>query len=1212
MAKAVQIAGAIVGVAAIIASGGLGAPLAAGLTGALGVSSTVITGAALGLNVAGAALQKGPKAPSTVVERLTASVDPLAFRKQVFGETAFPIDVRYEEWFGPNQDFGGWVIALAGHAIESVDEIWINSELAWSAAGGVQAKFVGYFWVKHIVLEGTPSNTITITEGATSTWNTSHRLTGCAYAHLQFRVTAIGKKDTSPFNGGIPSRITIKGKGAKVYDPRRDSTVPGGSGPMRADDQSTWRYFADDDHAPIGANLPLQILRELLGWRVRNPQSGDWALAVGSGLKPRKIDLASFIVAANIADEQANRSAGGTESKYHGGCALSEGDTPATRLDTLCAASNARIVDAHGKIGIRIAHNDLASAATDPGLGDDDVMGPVTWEPDPAFSETPNVARGKFVDPSNGSLFQLVDYPEVRVGAPTGRDRVLAMDLGAAQSGSHAQRVVKQALQRKQYQRTFSAPFDITAWRYNVGDVVPLTYSPLGFVRKLFRVVAMDPRSNPVPVVLREESAAIYQWDADDAPPVQPAAPTVYDTRNSPYLLGIDRLDDAVDGANGRIDVAAGQIDALGGQLVEIDDRLVDVQATLAQAEADLAAIDASLGEVTGSLLDLRQNDAAAEAARQQLSNAQSRQGAALLQAALLAAQDGQRLTDAGLYVDPGTGQVKLYAVEQQAGQLARVSIELAAAQAKLALTATRDFVNEAIVQALLDPSQVGEFGEIIARLNAAELSIDALLAEVQLKASADTVGALGSQVVEISQSLSAAQAALETKVEATTFNQLSALVTTIQQQLLGLGDTIGLVTTIRQARFETSQTAAASLGGAIAAEMANQARLAELAQVQQQLTTQIVSGLSAEATSRLTLQAQINDRLASIVSQLSSLVTTSAAQAQQLLALGASVAGVNEELTARVTELNQAISNLTSSTATATAAVNARVDGVQDDLSGEVASLEQVIAALDSVRAQNYQAANARIDGVAEGLTASAASLQQAITDGDGALALALEAVEASAADTEASVTLLREALVDPSGAAVSKLVLGVNADGRIGSAVATATGELTTLDFAFDEVSFFLPDGTLAMEVAADADGPLVNAPRMRVGLLQTDTAVIARRFASEITMQGQGINNLRMQAALIQFDMPIAGWVDAIFNAQQGFASGNQDWSLVIEINGQGRTVNAGRTNDTPTITYSRFCDAGPIEVAVYWRAHNSVTLGDRLLLANAFPATANTSS
>src|SRR5690606_26743977 len=118
-------------------------------------------------------------------------------------------------------------------------------------------------------------------------------------------------------------------------------TVAGGEGDMRADDQSTWAYKDGDD--TIGENLPLQILRVLLGWKI----SGK--LATGCGLPPERLDLQSFAVAANIADEAAAKVGGGTEPRYRGAGVLSEGDEPQTLLDAMCAACNAKLTDYGGK-----------------------------------------------------------------------------------------------------------------------------------------------------------------------------------------------------------------------------------------------------------------------------------------------------------------------------------------------------------------------------------------------------------------------------------------------------------------------------------------------------------------------------------------------------------------------------------------------------------------------------------------------------------------------------------------------------------------------------------------------------------------------------------------------------------------------------------------------------------------------------------------------
>ncbi|MEJ8630585.1 hypothetical protein P0F65_13445 [Sphingomonas sp. I4] len=214
----------------------------------LSVGALILAGSSIA--TLGTALAR-PKVPQTQTDRLYAQFNPREFRKTVLGQTALPVDVRHEEWEGANQEWCRWIVAHASHGIDGVEEIWFGTELAWSATTSVTSKYRGYFFVDAVVLEGSPANALALS----SQWNGTRRLTGCAYSAWRFKTTGNSKKAESPFSGGPPSRITVIGRGAKLYDPRRDSTVPGGSGPMRADDQSTWRFVADDG-VTIGENLP--------------------------------------------------------------------------------------------------------------------------------------------------------------------------------------------------------------------------------------------------------------------------------------------------------------------------------------------------------------------------------------------------------------------------------------------------------------------------------------------------------------------------------------------------------------------------------------------------------------------------------------------------------------------------------------------------------------------------------------------------------------------------------------------------------------------------------------------------------------------------------------------------------------------------------------------------------------------------------------------
>lgn len=540
--KGLALAAVFVGLA--FATGGASV-LAAGATAAAG--STVIAGVAftagLGsmfLGMAAAAILTGisqqffgPKVPRSQLSRLNVSLDPTTPRKAVFGTTAMPLDLRYHEASGTNQEYIDYIIAVAAHKVTSIDEIWFEEKQAWTASGGVTGTYSGYLTVATRT-EGTAGNTIAINGG--TKWGASRRMTGLAYIHLRIKRTGNSKKAESPLVNGLPSRITIIGNGALLYDPRKDSTVAGGSGSHRANDQSTWGVYTDADDCD---NPALQLLWWLLGWKINGK------LSIGCGVPYTRIDMPSFITAANICDENITLATGGTQKAYRTSGTASDADDRQEIINALLACMNGTLRDNGGKLTLTIFRNDLADYTLD--LDENDLIGPFDWQQTRGLTENYNIARGRYVDPSNNSLYQMVDYPEVGFASIDGIERVMSVDLPYVEDGRRAQRIAKQILQRNQYRGMFSATFSAKALGCQVGDVVRLSIEALGWSNKPFRVVSQEIRfDGQVPLALVEENAAIYAWDREDSAPVTPTAPTVYDPLNSPFILGIDdALNDA-------------------------------------------------------------------------------------------------------------------------------------------------------------------------------------------------------------------------------------------------------------------------------------------------------------------------------------------------------------------------------------------------------------------------------------------------------------------------------------------------------------------------------------------------------------------------------------------------------------------------------------------------------------------------------------------
>lgn len=207
--------------------------------------------------------------------------------------------VIHRDTFGPDLMFYGIPAVLSGAgpitAIESVKAD--DYPMAFDANGGATTEpYRQEFYFRSVLGEqpaplalSTPSG---LKNGATLPgWGASHKLSGKA-AFLM--VMAENSKGSAFPTGEVKPLVTLRG--LKVYDPRKDDTYPGGSGPQRLGDPSTWTYSAN----PI-----LWALKWCLGlWEGPNGKGAphvDFQVG-GIGAKPSGIDFPAFVAAANVSD----------------------------------------------------------------------------------------------------------------------------------------------------------------------------------------------------------------------------------------------------------------------------------------------------------------------------------------------------------------------------------------------------------------------------------------------------------------------------------------------------------------------------------------------------------------------------------------------------------------------------------------------------------------------------------------------------------------------------------------------------------------------------------------------------------------------------------------------------------------------------------------------------------------------------------------------
>ncbi len=285
-------------------------------------------------------------------------------------------------------------------------------------------------------------------------WSSSDRGRGLCYSVLRYDL------NEPEFQGG-PLQPTARLRGAKVYDPRLDSTQPGGSGSHRRDDPGTWAYSRNV------ALCVADFIRAEYGKRARADQ----------------VVWASVIAAANVCDEVLTVEATSVP-RYTCNGRFSTADDPDTTLDMLCQAMAGFATFTGGAWYIQ------AGAYTAPvmALTDADNAGPVEMVPSPAGSELLNSLRGRYFDPARyGQLTDYVPYVNAGFVAADGEEYVDDLDLPFTDSAWRAHNLARIQVERSRGMRLVY-PAKMRALRLQPGQRVTLTCAALNLAAAVFRV----------------------------------------------------------------------------------------------------------------------------------------------------------------------------------------------------------------------------------------------------------------------------------------------------------------------------------------------------------------------------------------------------------------------------------------------------------------------------------------------------------------------------------------------------------------------------------------------------------------------------------------------------------------------------------------------------------------------------------------------------
>lgn len=491
---------------AIIVSAGLLIPVAIGI-GGLTLGYALVAVQILGVSTIINAFVpevEGGAGSRLLAENLSIFSSPTVVRGVVFGRSGIAGQILFRENIkntGDTPDELLIILGLAGYPVTSLEKFWLNGELVFDgdSTTGPGAITTGKFANELVVDFRTGEETSAAFSGiaALSTgWNAKTRiLRGIPSLGIRLKIT---KKVDGKF------QPLAQIKGSKLYDPRLDSTIPGGSGAHRFADPTTWAF---------SVNPKLAELLYLRGADVASTR------IFGMGKAVAAIDLENFASEANICEEQINVVGGGTIDRYTCNGLLIPGANHKLNLQRLLSAS-AGTMDASGGVYRTFAGSWRASSMT---LTETDIDGaPTEMQLQIDQSKEVNVIEGSFAEPTE--MWVVKEYPQLTDAASITLfgENSKKLDLPFTTDHRIAQRISKIQMKRLNAKRAFNANYWLRAASLQPGDIVTQTYSRYRITAETFRVdfwsleASEDKQSNRrlvVPMRLVEELQSWFDWD---------------------------------------------------------------------------------------------------------------------------------------------------------------------------------------------------------------------------------------------------------------------------------------------------------------------------------------------------------------------------------------------------------------------------------------------------------------------------------------------------------------------------------------------------------------------------------------------------------------------------------------------------------------------------------------------------------------------------
>jgi hypothetical protein len=459
------------------------------------------------INVALAELSKAlTKRPRLQAPPINVTVrNTVENRRLLFGTVRASGSFVYYTVSGDNNKFLWYVVALAGHQVAAISDVWIDTQrvgnggIGGGAAGGgavTTGVFANKLWIyKHL---GTQAQTADAELDAASTpWTSNHRLRGTAYLVVKM------ERDDDKFPQGAPQNVTALTDGALLYDPRKDSTN-GGSGTHRRTDPSTWEFGS------IGRNPALIWRWFVSGGSVHN-DSVTRLQKYGLREADIRIDDTFIITAANKCEESVAIPSS-TQQRYRCDLEVSTGETRREIIEHILATMAGSHVYVHG------VHRLYAGAYHAPvhSFTAADLYGELEVQDTFDHEKRYNAVAGVFRDSLNEYVEQTTIFrTDASYETQDGSRRIpIEIDLRGVTDQYQAQRLCEIKLRKSRMMRTVKLVGALNLLKVAQFETLTFSHARFSWAARIFRCMErhfeFEADAGRVTLTCQREDSAVY------------------------------------------------------------------------------------------------------------------------------------------------------------------------------------------------------------------------------------------------------------------------------------------------------------------------------------------------------------------------------------------------------------------------------------------------------------------------------------------------------------------------------------------------------------------------------------------------------------------------------------------------------------------------------------------------------------------------------